>query len=269
MRRCTLAAAALTVLAPAAHAEDGVVRLHAAGSLKPALTEVSQDFTAAYGIRVDPVWGSSGLLRQRLERGEAGDVYASADMGNPLALAKAGKAGPVVAFTRNRLCALARPGLPVTTGTVLDVMLAPELKLATSTPGNDPAGDYALQVFTRAEAMHPGAARTLEAKALRLVGGTADTQPPAGRNAYGWHLTEGRADIFLAYCTAGLEAAAQSPGITTVELPPGLSVGAEYGLTALHTVDPRVALPFISYILSAPGQAVLARYGFDAPLAPH
>lgn len=246
-----------------------MVRLYAAGSLKPALTEAAQEFTAAYGIRVEPIWGASGLLRGRLERGEAGDVYASADMGNPLALAKAGKAGPVVAFTRNRLCALTRPGLPVTTDAVLDVMLAPEVKLGTSTPGNDPAGDYAVQVFARAEAMRPGAARTLEAKALRLTGGGTDAQPPAGRSAYGWHLTEGRADIFLAYCTAGLEAAAQSPGITVVELPPGLSVGAQYGLTALQTGDPRVALPFIGYILSAQGQAVLARYGFDAPLAPH
>ena len=268
MKRRTLAAA-LTILAPAAHAEDGMVRLHAAGSLKPALTEIAQDFTAAYGIRVDPAWGSSGLLRQRLERGEASDVYASADMANPLALAKAGKAAPVVMFTRNRLCALARPGLPVTTDTVLDAMLAPEIKLATSTPGNDPAGDYAMQVFARAETLRPGAARTLEAKALRLVGSGNDAQPPAGRNAYGWRLTEGQADIFLAYCTAGIEAAAQSPGITVVELPPGLSVGAEYGLTALQSADPRVALPFISYILSAPGQAVLARYGFDALLAPH
>ena len=190
-------------------------------------------------------------------------------MTSPLALAKAGKAGPLVTFARNRLCALARPGLLVTADTVLDVMLAPEVKLATSTPGNDPAGDYAMRVFARVDALRPGAARTLEAKALRLVGGGNDAQPPAGRNAYGWRLTEGQADIFLAYCTAGLEAAAQSPGITVVELPPGLSVGAEYGLTALQTADARVALPFISYILSAPGQTVLARYGFDAPLAPH
>ena len=257
------------MLTPAAHAADGVVRLHAAGSLKPALTEVSRDFTAAYGIKVDPVWGPSGLLRQGFERGEAGDVFASADMASPLALAKAGKAGPVVMFTRNRLCALARPGLPVTTDTVLDAMLAPEVKLATSTPSNDPSGDYAMQMFARADTLRPGAARTLEAKALRLVGSGNDAQPPAGRNAYGWRLMEGQADIFLAYCTAGIEAAAQFPGITVVELPPGLSVGAEYGLTALQTADPRVALPFISYILSAPGQAVLARYGFDAPLAPH
>ena len=73
MRRWTpTAAAALTIVIAAAHAEDGIVRLHAAGSLKPALTEVAHGFTVAYGIRIDPVWGPSGLLREGFERGEAG-----------------------------------------------------------------------------------------------------------------------------------------------------------------------------------------------------
>jgi len=174
LRIAAVATAALVVLmtsAPTLRAEDGVVRLHAAGSLRPALTELGQAFTAAYGIKVKAQFGSSGLLRERLERGEASDVYASADMGNPLALAKAGKAGPVVLFARNRLCAIMRPGLQVTPATVLATMLAPEIKLGTSTPKNDPAGDYAWQLFAEADKMQPGAGRVLEAKALKLTGG--------------------------------------------------------------------------------------------------
>lgn len=54
-----------------------------------------------------------------------------------------------------------------------------------------------------------------------------------------------------------------------MELPLGLSAGARYGLTALQTGDSRGAVPFISCILLAQGQAALVRYGFDAPLAPH
>ena len=45
------------------------VRLHAAGSLRAALTEVARDFTAAHGMPVALVFGASGLLRERLERG--------------------------------------------------------------------------------------------------------------------------------------------------------------------------------------------------------
>lgn len=175
-----LAAAGMVALMasiPALHAEEGVVRLHAAGSLRPALTELGQAFSKAHGTKVEAQFGSSGLLRERLKRGEGSDVCASADIGNPLALARAGKAGPVVLFARNRLCAVARPGLDVTPGTVLAAMLAPGTKLGTSTPRNDPAGDYAWQVFARADAVQPGARQALEAKALRLTGAPDSPRP--------------------------------------------------------------------------------------------
>jgi len=44
---------ALMASTPALHAEEGVVRLHAAGSLRPALTELGQAFTKAHGTKVD------------------------------------------------------------------------------------------------------------------------------------------------------------------------------------------------------------------------
>ncbi len=257
----------LALALPSLHAEEGVVRLHAAGSLRPALTELSQAFTAAHGVKVEAQFGSSGLLRERLERGEPGDVYASADTGNPLALAKGGKAWPVVMFARNRLCAVVRPGLDVTPDTILATMLLPGVKLGTSTPRNDPAGDYAWQVFAKADQVQPGARAALETKALKLTGAPDSPRPPDGRSVYAWHVLEGRADVFLAYCTAGREAAAEAPGITTVEMPPELAVGAEYGLTVLRAGNAQTALPLALYMLSADGQAILARYGFDAPLS--
>ena len=189
-------------------------------------------------------------------------------MGNPQALARAGKAGPVVLFARNRLCAIARPGLSVTPDTVLQTMLAPGTKLGTSTPRNDPAGDYAWQVFARADLMQPGAGAVLDAKALKLTGAPGTPLPPDGRSMYAWHVMEGRADLFLAYCTAGREAVAEAPSLTLVELPPELAVGADYGLTVLRAANAQAAVPFVLYILSAEGQAILAHYGFDAPLAP-
>ena len=268
MRPAILACLALTAAAAAARADDGVVRLHAAGSLRPALTEVAQAFTAAHGIRVKAAFGSSGTLRERLEGGEAGGVYASADMDNPAALVRDGKAWSVVMFARNRLCAIARPGLAVSGATLLDTMLAPGTKLATSTPRSDPAGDYAMQVFARAGTLRPGADAALQAKATMLTGAPGSAAPPPGRNVYAWHVLEGRADLFLAYCTAAREAVAEAPSLQAVDLPPDLAVGAEYGLTTLRAADPRTALPFVLFILSPGGQAILARHGFDAPLAP-
>ena len=246
--------------------EAPVVRLYAAGSLRAAMIDMAQAFTTAYGIRVETVLGSSGLLRERFEKGEAADLFASADMGNPLKLMEEGKAGPVVLFARNRLCAMARPGLPLASDTLLAAMLDPELKLGTSTPGADPSGDYTWEVFRKAEATEPGSRVKLEAKALQLMGGPNSAQPPAGVNPVAWHLKEGRADIFISYCTGAREVEAQLPGATTIALPAALATSADYGMTVLRNGDAARGGQFALFILSADGQKILARFGFDAPL---
>jgi molybdate transport system substrate-binding protein len=121
-------------------ADEGAVHLYAAGSLRSASTEVIAAFEKAQGVKVEPTYGASGLLRAA-RGGERGDLFASADMGQPRALQNAGKAGPVVLFARNRLCVLARPNLAVTPKTLLAVMLDPAVRLGTSTPKADPSGD--------------------------------------------------------------------------------------------------------------------------------
>lgn len=118
------------------------VKLHAAGSLKAALTQVVRDFEQATGHKVDTAFGPSGLLRQRIEKGEPAAVFASANMKHPKILEKAGKAGPVRMFARNKLCAIAQTGVTISTDTLLDVLLDPKITVGTSTPKADPSGDY-------------------------------------------------------------------------------------------------------------------------------
>ena len=48
-------------------------------------------------------------------------------------------------------------------------------------------------------------------------------------------------------------------------LPPGLNVGADYGLTALSAAQAEQALKLVLFILSPAGQQILAGYGFSAP----
>ena len=107
------------------------------------------------------------------------------------------------------------------------------MKLGTSTPKADPSGDYAFEVFAKAEGVKAGSRAALEKKALQLTGGPSSAQPPAGRNVYGWHVAEGRADIFLAYCTGAVVAQRENPGQQIVALPEPLAVGADYGLTVM------------------------------------
>ena len=237
------------------------IHLFAAGSLKDALAEVAQAFEAAGGAKVAAKFGPSGLLKDDIAGGAAADVFASANMAHPQALHDAGKSGPVTRFAHNTLCALARPGLEVSSATLLDTLLSPDIKVGTSTPLADPSGDYAFEVFRKAGAVRPGAGSTLTRKARQLTGNTTSAAPPTGRGPYGWHVAEGRADIFLTYRTNALAAQAQYPGQQLVELPDALSVGADYGMTVM-TSAPDAARRFAAFIVSDQGQEILARYGF-------
>jgi ABC-type molybdate transport system substrate-binding protein len=157
-----------------------------------------------------------------------------------------------------------RPGLDVSSGNLLGKMLDPQVKLGTSTPQADPSGDYAFAVFARAEKLQPGAKVALEAKARRLTGAADSAKPPTGRNVYGWHIAEGRADVFLTYRTNATEAQRQDPDQRIVILPNDLTVGADYGLTVIDGAPP-AAQQFVQFILSAKGQGIFARHGFEAP----
>jgi len=268
---CALAvawlAASSAAAADAASADAPVVRLHSAGSLRAAMADIAKAYGDLYGTRVEAVFGGSGGLQERLANGEPGDVFASADMGNPQALTQTGKAGPTVMFARNHLCALVRPGLKVAPENLLATMLKPSVKIGTSTPKNDPAGDYAWEMFQKADLQRPGSRATLEAKALKIGNVPGSLAIPTGvTNAVAWLFQEKRADIFLAYCTSA--ATAESAGITTLHLPPALQVEAHYGLTVLASANKEAAGQFAFYILSPAGQKILAQHGFDAPLLP-
>jgi molybdenum ABC transporter molybdate-binding protein len=253
------------VAASSAAADTAVVRLHAAGSLRAAMADIAKAYADTYGTRVEAVFGGSGALKDRLFQGEAGDVFASADMGNPQALTDAGKAGPTVLFARNHLCVLLRPGLKAMPATLLATMLDPSIKIGTSTPKNDPAGDYAWAMFQKADSLRPGSRATLEAKAIKIgnVPGSLAV-PPSAANAVVWLFQEKRVDMFLSYCTGGPAVTKESPGITVIPLPPALATEAHYGLTVLSGANKEQAGQFALYILSPAGQKILAQHGFDA-----
>src|SRR5215475_14513760 len=249
MYRKLAAAIVVATITMQANATDPV-QLYAAGSLRSALTEIATAFETTAGVKVQAKFGPSGTLKDEIAAGARADIFASANMEHPQALASARKSGPVVLFARNRLCALARPGLVVETATLLDHMLDPNVKLGTSTPRADPSGDYAWEVFRKADKLRPGAFATLERKALKLVGGPDAPTAPAGRTVYGMLIAEGKADLFLTYCTNAMEAKKEVNGAQIVALPDELAVGADYGLTVIANA-PSDAYRFAMSILSA------------------
>ena len=206
-------------------------------------------------------------MKDEIAAGAKAEVFASANMEHPQVLAAEKRSGPVVLFARNRLCALARPGLGGTPTSLLDRMLDSSVKLGTSTPKADPSGDYAWEVFRKAEKIKPGAYEALEKKALQLTGGPSSPLAPQGRSTYGELLAHGAADIFLTYCTNALAAQRENSAQQIVQLRDALAVGADYGLTVMNGAS-AAAYQFAMFILSAEGQHTLAKHGFAAPALP-
>lgn len=265
MKRLVVMGVALLASALAA-AQGSEIKVLAAGSLRAALTDVAKAYEAASpGRKVVLAFGASGLLKDRLAGGERADVFASANMEHPQALAAAGKAAAPQAFASNRLCALGSPGFEATPDTLVAKLLDPAVRLATSTPKADPAGDYAWAMFERIEKSgRTGAFKTLSEKALQLTGGPNSPPPPADRNVYGALMAAGAADVFITYCTNAVIAQREEPSLKRIDVPAEVNVSASYGVTVLQGA-PDDAKQFVQFLLSGAGQAVLARHGFAAP----
>ena len=226
------------------------LRILAAGSLTAVLTE----YAATLAIQPNLAFGPAGLLCQEIRRGRACDIYLSANTGHPASLGDA-----VQVFAYNPIRIVAQRELGLRADTLIEQLLDPALRLGTSTPGADPSGDYAQALFDRADQARPGCGALLRAKALQVVGATI---PPVGgptkENGIANLFADGAIDAFICYRSSAQRLVNL---LDVVVPPPPLDVVAAYGLIVL--VPSRAATDFVSGLLAASGQAVLARHGFD------
>ncbi|WP_300648091.1 molybdate ABC transporter substrate-binding protein [Hydrogenophaga sp.] len=264
-RLTVMAFAALAGCAtPEAPVTKEPLQVYAAGSLREVFTEIARDHETRTGQKIALTFGASGLLRERIEKGEGAQVFASADTQHPQRLAAAGGWAAPTVFVRNSLCALTQASVNATPQNLLETMLNPAVKLGTSTPKADPSGDYAWELFRKAETVRPGAYAALDAKALKLTGGPDSPKPPAGWGTYAWVMDQGQADVFLTYCTNAVASQREVPRLKVVQVPAALQVGAAYGLTVKRGA-PAPAEAFAKALLAPAAQATFARYGFGQP----
>jgi molybdate transport system substrate-binding protein len=256
--RALLAFVSICVFGPALAVAEPL-RLYAAGSLGKVLPEI----IAASGLPSDavaaPVLGPAGALGQRLLSGEDADLFLSADLAAPRAVAAA-RGGLVAPFARNRMCVAAPKALGLDEAHLLDLLLSPGLRLATSTPGADPGGDYALEVFKKAEAARPGADKILTDKAMHLLGAPSPAPAEPGHSLAATIFLDNRADALLSYCSGAADLLAEATGLVSIAVPAELEPHPVYGL-ALLTKRPE-AMQLALFLLSDKGQTLLAKGGF-------
>lgn len=261
-RLASLTVAAMIVATPV---RADTFKLMAAGSLRAAMIDLLQHFPRQSDTVDTPEFGSSGLLRQKIESGAAVDVFASADVEQPRKLAAGHPERSVILFARNSLCALSRPNLGLDQANFLDKLLDPAVRIATSTPGSDPLGTYSFEVFARAETLKAGARATLEAKAKKLVGGGEKTPPLVqGKGAIEGIFLSDSADLMLIYCSAIPAIQKEVPTLTSIKLPPAMAVEPVDGLIILDSKP--VALRFVTFLMSEEGQAIVRSHGLE-PIA--
>ncbi|MEC5345149.1 molybdate ABC transporter substrate-binding protein [Brenneria populi] len=238
------------------------LRLYAAGSLRRAFTPLLAEFGERYAVTVEPTFGPAGLLCDRLINGAEADVFASANRAHPQRLKTLGLAENTAAFALNGLCVVMRNIPALTSQPWLSALLDPRFTLSTSTPGCDPGGDYAFQLFDKIESLHRGWGQRLREKAKPLVGGAMTHSIPAGMTAGSYLIRSGQSDMHIGYASY-LPLLTRQPDLSVVPIPEPYAVKAEYMLATLRP-ERREARQLADAILSPSGQRFLRENGFSS-----
>jgi molybdenum ABC transporter molybdate-binding protein len=245
--------------AASVYAQTPTASLYAAGSLRLAFDEIIALYAARTGTRFAPTYGPSGKLREEIEKGRTPGVFASAAPQHTEALVKAGKLRASAVFTHNSLCLMAAPGIVLRPEALTEMLLDPALRLGTSTPGADPAGDYTWVLFRNIDKIRPGSYAQLDAKALKLTG--AEVVRDEKDSPYVRVFQEKRADLFITYCTGAVATAKAVPGLAWARFGSDVNVVGAYAIGASEAGG-KAAEEFLSLVMSPDGQAILERYGF-------
>ena len=257
LRVSFLLIAVASAAAPMLARADPVVVL-AAGSLRGVVGDLATAGNAV-NIEVRSDFGGSGLLRERIEKGEKADLFLSADLASPRRLQALGRTVlPVVVFARNRMCVVSRKSAGVTQANLVDRLFANGVRVKTSTPVADPSGDYAWAIFDRIEAARPGAGAKLKEKAQGNMTVTAPSTAP-GQSAAAALFSANLIDMSITYCSASAGLEKEMPDLVSIEVPPALDPHPMYGLAVLS--DRPEVLRLAVLLLSEQGQALIARNG--------
>jgi molybdate transport system substrate-binding protein len=228
------------------------ITVFAAASLIDAFTEVGASFEASHpGAKVAFSFAGSQNLRTQLEQGAQADVFASADAEQVEALVQARLIGPGTAtsFIQNGLVIVVPLDNPAGIRSPQDIAM-PGIKLVIAAE-EVPAGRYTRTAL----------ANLAQAYGQPFLGAALDnvvSQEDNVRQVFA-KVQLGEADAGIVYVSD----AHAAEGIQRIMIPADANVRADYliaPLTASH--DLALANGFIELLLSAEGQAVLAKWGF-------
>jgi molybdate transport system substrate-binding protein len=242
---CACGSATAASGAAGAGGVKGTITVFAATSLTAAFEAEAAAFQRIHpAAKVTFNFGGSSELATQLNQGAPADVFASADQPNLQKVGVAGNlAGRAQTFAGNKLEIAVAPGDPkgihgladLARGGLIVVLCAPAV----------PCGHYADQALDRA-----GVHVTPESQEQNVAGVLSKVE-------------SGDADAGIVYTTDVEEAGGRVGG---VQIPAEQNVVAGYPIALVKGgANAAGGRAFIEFVLSADGQAILARYGFSKP----
>lgn len=223
----------------------GKVTVFAAASLKPAFTQISQQFKNQNpGIDVDFEFAGSSDLATQLTQGATADAFASADTAQMDKVSKAGLlSGNPTNFASNTLVIVTAPGNPKTINSFAD-LAKPGLNVVICQQPV-PCGAATQRVEDRAGVrLHPVSEELSVTDALNKV-------------------TSGQADAALVYVT---DAKSAGNKVATVNFPEAAGAVNVYPIGVLKKAPMAAkAQKFVDMLTSPTGQQILVQAGFAKP----
>ncbi len=235
--------------------EPQSLTVFAAASLTDAFTEIGAAFDAANpGVTTTFNFAGSQALRTQIEEGAPADVFASAS-GKEMETLVTGifvtKDVPQV-FLTNKLIVILPADNPAALEKLED-LANPGIKIVLAAE-EVPVGKYARQAL---DLMDASFGTGYKDKVLTNVVSNEDNVKQVVAK-----VQLGEADAGIVYVSDVVAA----PELKSIEIPAELNVIAKYPIAPLvKSENADLAAKFIEYVLSAEGQAILARWGF-API---
>jgi molybdate transport system substrate-binding protein len=252
----TAAAPTATVPAPTATEVPVTLNVFAASSLKAAFTDIGNAFQASRpSVTVTFNFAGSQQLAQQINSGAPVDVFASANQAQMKVVTDGGRADAAAAkvFAKNRLVVIF-PSDSATPLTDLHDLEKSGLKLVLGAK-DVPVGQYALNFLDSAATDSSFGADYKTAVLANVVSYEENVADVLTKVALG------EADAGIVYLTdiSGDNASK----VSKLDIPDNLNVIATYPIVALNdSTNASVAADFVAYVLSADGQAIMAKYGF-------
>jgi len=228
----------------------------AAASLTEAFTEIGQQFEADHpGVKMVFNFAGSQALSAQLAEGAPADVFGSAnikEMTNAIAAGRVAD-GSQKTFAHNKLVVIYPTDNPAGLAKLQD-LAKPGLKLVLAA-AEVPVGKYSLEFLDKAS-QDAAFGTTFRDDVLKNVVSYEDNVKSV--------LTKvvlGEADAGIVYLTdISLDNADK---VGRLDIPDALNAVATYPIAVVSDAQqPELAKAFVDLVLSAQGQAIMAKYGF-------